>query len=66
MWSGRVGPGGLVVSEFLTKNPIFFGGRGGRGVFFYKLLRNPNLTFFFGWGGGGGEGKCTCMNKCYK
>ena len=32
---------------------------GGRGVFFYKLTRNPNLTkksffFFFFYAGGGG------------
>ena len=50
------------------------------GVFFYKLTSNPNLTkkvlksffffFFFFRGGGGGvkerEGKCMCMNKCFK
>ena len=40
--------------NFLTKNPIFF--RGGC-VFFYKLTRNPNLTFFFFGGGGGGGGE---------
>ena len=49
---------------FLTKNPLFLGGR------CYKLTRNPNLTIFFFWGGGGGggyrEGKCTCMSKCFK
>ena len=41
---------------------------------FYKLTRNPYLTkksfFFFFFLGGGvkreGEGKCTCMNKCFK
>ena len=59
--------------NFLTRNPIFFSGWGG-GLFFYKLIRNPNLTFFFFFGGGGGggggqgegEGKCTCMNTCFK
>ena len=43
--------------------------------FFYKLTRNPYLTkiFFFLGGEGGskggkgrGEGKCMCMNKCFK
>ena len=61
----------------LTKNPICVRG----GLFFYKLIWNPNLTIFFFLGGGGGggvggggggggkgegEGKCTCMNKCFK
>ena len=50
---GEWGRGGeVVVSEiFLDKESIFFGG--GRG----------------GWRGGGKgrrEGKCTCMNKCFK
>ena len=31
MWSGRVGPGGLVVSDFFYKESIFFSvGVGGR------------------------------------
>ena len=58
MCSGRVGE--VVVSEFfLTKIPVFRGG-----LFFYKLIKNPNLTkifffffFFFFGGGGGGGGK---------
>ena len=65
-----VGGGSLVVSEFFDRKSNFF--REG-GVFFYKVTRSPNLTFFFFGGGGGkggkgggkgeGEGKCTCMNK---
>ena len=38
VWASEAGGGGLVVSEFLTKNPIFFGrgvvrGGGGRAYF---------------------------------
>ena len=59
--AGRAGGRGLVVRDFLTKNPFFWGGRGGGG-FFYKLTRNPNLTknLFFSCGdgvGGGGNGR---------
>ena len=63
----------------MTKNPFFFFffcgvGLGGGGVFFYKLTRIPylikNVLFFFLGGGGGvvkeGEGRCMCMNKCFK
>ena len=53
-WGG--GGGGLVVSEFFDKESNFFFGGGGS-VFFYKLTRNPNLTFFLrggGWGVRGG------------
>ena len=55
--SGALG-GSLVVSEFFDKESNFFRWGGGC-VFFYKLTRNPNLTFFFcgGGGGGGGGGK---------
>ena len=35
-----------MVSEFFDKESIFFGRGGGEGVFFYKLTRNPDLTFF--------------------
>ena len=76
VWASRAGVG-LVVTEFLDKESIFFPVGGGV-YFFYKLTRNPNLTFFF-WGGGGGgggggrrggkgegEGKCTCMDKCFR
>ena len=70
VWASGVG---VVVSEFFDKEANFLRGVGGS-VFFYKLTSNPNLTFFFffflGGGGGGrggeGEGKCTCMNKCFK
>ena len=49
VWSGRIwGVNGKWI--FLTKNPFFLGVG-----FFYKLTRNPNLTFFCG-GGGGREG----------
>ena len=52
--------GGLVVSDFFDKesNMGGGGGGGGGGVFFYKLIRNPNLTIFLCLcvEGGGGEG----------
>ena len=67
------------MNSFDTESNFFFFFFFGGGVyFFYKLTRNPNLTkksfffsFFFLGGGvmGGlreGEGKCTCMNKCFK
>ena len=42
--------GGVVVSDFFfTKNPIF--SSLGVGGIFYKLTRNPNLTFFLEGGG---------------
>ena len=48
--------------NFLTKNSFFCREVGG--VFFYKLIRNPNMTkktffflfFIFFWGGGGRGG----------
>ena len=47
---------------FFDKGSIFLG----EGIFFYKLTKNPDLTFFFFFGGGGGGGKCTYMYKCFK
>ena len=41
---------------FLDKESISFF-LGGGGVFFYKLTRNTNLTFFCGGVGGGGKGR---------
>ena len=38
--------GGVVVSEYFDKQ-FHFLFRGEGGVFFYKLIRNPNLTIFF-------------------
>ena len=52
----------------------FFLGGGGV-IFYYQLTRNLYLTkksfffyFFFLWREESreGEGKCTCMNKCFK
>ena len=66
---GEWGEGSGKEYFFFTKNPIFsLGGGGGGCVFFYKLTGNPNLTkiFFFVGGRGVWEGKCTCMNKCFR
>ena len=45
---------------FFDKGSIFLG----EGIFFYKLTKNPDLTFFFFFGGGGGGGGSvhTCTN----
>ena len=50
---------------FLTKNPIWGGGGGGGGggVFFYKLIRNPNLTIFLCLCVEGGGGRVMYMHE---
>ena len=64
---GEWGWGVLVSEFFFKKESIFFGGGAGGGYF---LTINPNLTkhlfFFLFFLGGGREGKCTCINKCFK
>ena len=47
-WASGAGGGGGV-SEFFD-NPIFFSVFRGGGVIFFKLTRNPNLTFLGGLG----------------